>query len=284
MATDLAPETEVKTLNVRHAGNAGDVIYALSGLRELWRKTGHKINLYLSVNRPAFYYEGAVHPVFDESGRNNVMLNHYMVKLLTPLLQAQDYIEDVYVWQGEKIHFDMDKIRDLNQAIGMPNGCIKRWYSYVFPDMVGDYSQPCITLPESLPSKQIDKYGDYILVNRTERYQNYKISYLFLKNYPKVIFAGTKREYDLFKMQAPHAHHLTVDSGLELAQWISRAKVFIGNQSMCYAIAEQMKSVRILEVCSYAPNVIPSGANGYDFYNQDSLEYFVETLWKREKV
>jgi hypothetical protein len=32
---------------------------------------------------------------------------------------------------------------------------------------------------------------------------------------------------------------------------------------MAYAIAEQMKHHRILEICPSAHNVIPTGANGY---------------------
>lgn len=266
-------------VNYRHSGNMGDVIYALSGIKCYCEKFGVKANLFLNVDVPAQYYKGAIHPVYDSTGRVNVMLNNFMVNMAIPLLEYQDYIEGVYVWQGEEA-VNLDKIRQYGHSIGMPNGCIKRWIGYVYPDMQGDYSQQCITVPET--TKQIKKYGDYILVNRTQRYTNLEVSYMFLKKYPKVIFAGTSDEYSIFQSYVPTAVHLKPMTFLELAQWIAYSKVFIGNQSFCYSLAEQMKTKRVLEVCSYAPNVIPSGRDGYDFYDQNAFEYLVDKLWKGE--
>lgn len=267
-------------LNFKHSGNLGDVIYALSGIKAVCEKLGVKANLYLWVDRPAFYYENAVHPVYDATGKTNVMLNRYMIDHAIPLLQEQNYIESAQPWQGENIDVDLDRIRQIN--IGIPYGDIKRWYQYVYPNMTADLSEPCIKVPEVGKKHQIKKYPPYIFVNRTQRYTNVSISYMFLKKYENVIFAGTPTEYALFAQQVPHAVMLNARDFLELAQWIANAKMFIGNQSMNFAIAEQMKTPRVLEVCSYAPNVIPCGKNGYDFYVQSALEYYVDKLWKGE--
>ena len=67
-----------------------------------------------------------------------------------------------------------------------------------------------------------------------------------------------------------------------LAIAIKTCKVFIGNQSMCYALAEAMKAPRILEVCAFAPNCIPEGAGpAYDFLSQSAFEHYVEVMVNR---
>jgi hypothetical protein len=56
-----------------------------------------------------------------------------------------------------------------------------------------------------------------------------------------------------------------------LASVIKGSELFIGNQSMAYAIAEIIKHPRIVEVCPYANNVIPTGANGYGAFTLVNL-------------
>lgn len=274
-----------KIINFIHSGNLGDVLYALSGIKSVCDKNNARARIYLWLNRPAAYYDGAVHPVVDD-GKIMVMLNSYMFNMAKPLLEAQEYIESCQVWEGQepiKNVIDLNRIRQV--SIGIPGGDIKKWYTYLFPDMCFDPAEQVIFLPKTEEKHQSEEFGDYILVNRTERYRSTYIGYLFLNNYPegKVLFAGTIKEFDIFRMQVPNVLHCDCPNFLELAYWIKNAKAFIGNQSMCFSIAEQMKSPRILEVCSWAQNVIVSGPNGYDFYAQEALEYYVEKLWKGEK-
>jgi len=63
-----------------------------------------------------------------------------------------------------------------------------------------------------------------------------------------------------------------------MAQVIASCKLFIGNQSFPYSIAEALKTKRLLEVYYQAPNVIPNGPNGYDFYFQDHFKYLVDAM------
>lgn len=268
-----------KTISFKHSGNMGDVIYSLSGIKTVCLKQKACARIYLQLDKEASYYEGARHPVTNSSNIM-VMLNQYMADMAKPLLEAQPYIESAEVWQGEKIDIDLDRMRQV--SIGIPGGDIRTWYGFLFPDMYPDLSQQVISLPRTYGKHQSEKYGPYILVNRTERYLSTYISYSFLRHYPDVLFAGTKREYELFLKFVPNAILLQAGHFLDLAHWIRSSKVFIGNQSMCYAIAEQMKTPRVLEVCSFASNVIPIGKNGYGFYAQTALEYYVEKLWKGE--
>lgn len=268
----------MKVLNIKHSGNSGDIVYALSGIKAVCEKYGAQARLFLWLDRPAFYYEGATHPVENAKGKN-VMLNRYMFDMLKPLLDNQPYIESVNPWEGEKINIDMDRIREVN--VGIPYGDIRRWYFYLFPDMCTDLCEPSIMQEFVLPPEPV-KDMEYILVNRTQRYNNVRISYAFLRDYPTVLFAGTPTEFELFAHEVPNAIHVLPKDFLELSEYILFSKLFVGNQSMCYAIAEQMKRPRVLETCAYAPNVIPAGPDGYDFYTQTALEYYVEKLWKGE--
>jgi len=55
---------------------------------------------------------------------------------------------------------------------------------------------------------------------------------------------------------------------LDLAQVISGADLFIGNQSCAYAIAEGLKKRAVLEVCTWLPNCLfhrPDVTHGWDF-------------------
>jgi hypothetical protein len=62
-----------------------------------------------------------------------------------------------------------------------------------------------------------------------------------------------------------------------LATIVSSCKAFIGNQSSTYAIAEQMKVKRLLEVCVHSPNVIPIN-NGFDYVTNQGFNFLLNTL------
>jgi hypothetical protein len=71
-----------------------------------------------------------------------------------------------------------------------------------------------------------------------------------------------------------------VSNFYELADLINNCKVFIGNQSMNFAIAEQLKSNRILETYFGCPNVIPCGGRAFDIFNQEGFEYALNQFLK----
>lgn len=259
-----------KTIAFKHSGNTGDIIYALAGIKAVCEKYEAKAILYIWLDRPGFYYEGAKHPLGD------VIMNKHMLDMLSPLVLAQPYIEDVLLYEGQKITVDLDLIRQ--DFVNMPYGHIARWYFYLFPDMSCDLGKPWL-VPKALNSAEMLR--DYIIVNRTSRYRNLHISYAFLRAYPKVWFVGTEDEYLNVKIEIPNMEHLKVSDFSILAYAIKTCKVFIGNQSMCFAIAEAMKAPRILELCKFAPNVIPQGDGpAYDFYTQHAFEFYVEEMMK----
>jgi hypothetical protein len=261
-------------ITMKHSGNTGDIVAALAGIHEISNKLCKKVILYIRLNTPAHYYAGCpTHPVQKDGAE--VMINRQMFDMLKPLLIAQPYIQDVKVWKGEKVIVDLDDIREV--FVNMPFGAIQRWYFYSKPDMACDLSKAWLYSPRA--------ENDKIVVNRTSRYREASISYYCLAEHEKdVVFAGTKAEHENFCEEWDlDVDYLEVNNFLELAAYIKGCRLFIGNQSMCWNLAEALKVPRIVEVCRQAPNCIPHGADAFDFLNQKGLETSLEFLNNKYK-
>lgn len=270
----------MKITSFSHTGNIGDVWASIPAMRQHFINTGKKIDLYLFKNVPALYYEGAVHPTKDDTG-TNVMLNQKMIDMMTPLLKAQSFINEVYsVDHSEyddyksKIKVHLEWFRENN--IGLPNFSINRWYFYVFPDLTCDLSGEWLEVPRIITDIARGK----ILITRSERYTNPMVDYSFLKPYEDdLVFCGTQREWNNFCMSYDlNVRKLNIGDFKELAQAIQQCKFHISNQTQAFQLSEGLKVPRILEVCSFAANVIPIGESAYDFQNQLGLEYAFHKL------
>jgi len=270
-----------KSVCYKHSGNAGDIIYSLAGLKAIYEKHGVPQTLYIKLDTPGYYYRGATHPTRDESGRE-VMMNRGMYDQLLPLLLKQEYIDTVQIWTGQKVQVDLDHIR--SNFVNMPYGHIARWYSYVFPDMHIDISRKWLDYRTREDESIIGhSTSNTILIGRTSRYTNNMISFHFLKEYntEKMAFVGTEAEHEDFcrewDIEIPHRK---VNDFLELATMLGRCNFYLGNQSFIFSLAEAMKVPRILEVCQFAPNVIPTGNWGYEYYHQGALEHYFKSLYE----
>lgn len=261
-----------------HSGNAGDVLASLPAIREFYRKTGKKPILYLRKDAPAFYYDGAVHPVKNASG-SNVMLNQQMIDMLLPLLKAQPFLEDIRVYENEDVAYDLDNIRET--YVGMPNLSINRWYFYVFPDLACDLTEKWLDIPET----DKDWAQGKVLITRTERYTNPNINYSFLKKFEdECVFSGTMREYNNFCMGYDlQIRKLPIENFLDLAQAILQCRFHLSNQTMAFQISTAISRPCILEVCGFAANVIVFGKDRYDFQAQAGLEYYFHKLMGLEQ-
>lgn len=252
-----------------HSGNIGDVFAALPAMKGYYAKSGKKISLKLIKDVPAIYYDGAVHPTKNSDGQA-VMLNENVIKMMIPLLMEQDCISDVSIWEeGTPTGVELHAIRTT--YVGMPNLCINRWYFYVFPDFTINLANKWLQVPDA----EKDFAKGKIVVTRSERYLNDRISYEFLKPYEDdIVFAGTMREYNNFCMTFDlNVKKLTINNFLELAQAIKQCKFHMTNQTMAFQISQGLKIPRILETSGMAPNCIPVGENAFDFMAQEGLEY-----------
>lgn len=246
--------------NYLHSGSSGDVIYALPAIEALSKKSSTKANLFLEPDVHASYYQGAYHP----NGTSRLTANG--IKFLLPLLNSLDYINKADFHTTEKIDVYMDHFRNM-KTLNLANGHIARWYFY-FLAVNRDLSKPWLFVNS-------EKHGA-IVINRTFRYRNNMVNYSFLNELPyDIVFTGLEEEFIVCRKEIPKLTWVKTQSALEMTKIINGARLFIGNQSFAFALAEGLKITRVLEVCPWTPNVIPHGEEGWDFYTQEMFETIV---------
>ena len=215
-----------------HGGDSGDVIYALAAMRAAGG--GH---LYLTG------FEGTREPMNDSK-----------IQFLAPLLAAQPYIEGVAMWGGEPIQRDFTAFRQ--RMFRDTDLATQQWQS-VLSETEPDVKTAWLSVPP------LAKHGRPVFA-RSQRYQNrnWEPFWRELKtSSPDAIFVGTFAEFDEFR----HGELCFARDALDLAQIINGASIFVGNQSLPFALAEGLKVGRILEPCPYLQNCTFPGALALGF-------------------
>ncbi len=243
----------------KHSGNCGDIIYSLPTVWALAIKG--EAAFFFQVDQPGKYNN--YHPL------GNVMLNKQMVDMLRPLLLYQPLCKSCEVYSDNEIDYDLDEIRKYIQF--QDRGSIARWYFYVYAVF------PSLSVPWLVAPKD-STINNAIVIARSHRYRNPNISYNFLQRYLNILFVGTREEFLDIQSGLPNLEHKPVNDFLEMATLINSCKLFIGNQSFPFAIAEALKVNRLLEVYYKSPNVIVEGQGAHDFLYQPQFEKTVERL------
>ena len=249
------------SVSFHHSGNCGDIIYSLPTVKELARNG--KARMLLNINQAAKYEN--FHPL------GNVMLNKTMADMLAPLLLHQPYIESCEIYEQGDFDYNLDTFRSYTFLLD--RGSIARWYFHVFAISAPLY-KPWLTAPVNADAK------DAIIIARSHRYRNPHISYDFLSRYPKLLFIGVREEYDDMKLMIPSLVWRPVKDFLEMASLLNGCRLFIGNQSFPFSIAEGLKVNRLLEIYFRIPNVIPEGPGANDFIYQPQFEASVKRLYE----
>lgn len=267
------------SVRIKHSVNLGDIIACLAAVKKYWEVTGRKAIFYQTINQPAQYYPGAIHPTVDEQG-TNVCVNDSMYAMIKPLVESQPYISKMEKYTGQQYDLDFDVIRGKT-FVNLPHGSIQSWIMYAFPDLACDISKQWMEVPGDCPDYIKEQVYGKAVLNFTERYRNSLMDYFFLKSYsPELIFAGTEREHWIFctkwNLDVPL---LKVNNFLDYAHAIKNSRFLLSNQSLGWNIAEAIKHPRVLEVCQYAQNNLPFyGEHSYGFYHQVGLEYYVKKM------
>jgi hypothetical protein len=231
------------------SGDVGDIIYSLSSIRAL----GVEL-VYLNFNSK-YKLRTIGQTKFNQKG----------AEMLKPLIESQPYIKEVRFYDGEKVDYNLD---------------LFRWYG----DLT--YANLCSTILKTFGCslEEMKKQwlfvepvtrGKIVLINKTDRYLNNEVDWNeFIETYGEYMaFVGIQSEYDSFineyKCDIPFFH--TKDF-LELAQLISGASLFIGNQSSPYSIAEGLKKDTIQVVCDQCPNCLFPRENAYYVPNKYMIQ------------
>ena len=276
------PDAAELFTSVKHLPNLGDQIAVMPAVRKYWEVTGRKIKFMQCINAAGNYYPGAVHPTTTEDG-TQVTMNQAMFDMMKPLIEAQPYIHSYVPYSGQPIDLDFDVIRGKT-FVNLPHGAIQAWIVYAFPDLAFDLSKSWIELDGDCPEYVKEQVKGKVILNFTERYRNGNIDYFFLKNYSTdLIFAGTEREHWRFCNQWQLAiPRLNINNFLDLGYALREARFLLSNQSMCWNLAESIKSPRILELCQFAQNCQPMvGKDSYGFFHQVGVEYYFRLLYNQ---
>ena len=250
-----------KEINILHSGHLGDIIYSLPLIEEISKKS--KCNFYININKKMSQYYHA-HP------GNGVYINERMAKMLIPLLEKQNYLNKVEIFSNQKIHLNLDIFREMpiNISFNLSN---------IYEVLTG------VKFNLNKPVLNVDKtpgFENKIIISRTKRYRNQFLDYSFLKSYENKIFLGLEEEFNDLKKIIPNIEFYECKDFLEMAKIINTCKIFIGNQSFGFALAESLKVKRLLELYPELPNVLPSTDNSYICMHQIQFENFFKELIK----
>lgn len=225
-------------MNYFHSGDLGDVIYALPAMRALGRGT-----VYLNT-RPWT-------AVMDEP----------RVRVLKPLLEAQDYIDRV-------IHGDAPKDEPCVDISTFRRGGLLYGKNLmaVQSDWVNAKASPAPWLEVSPSTRAVGR----IVCHRSPRYRNpyFRWDEIGKRFGERLLFVGLRHEVEVLRRQTGVAAEWAVTRDyLELAELIAGADLFIGNQSSPMALAIGLGVPFIQETCLWTPDCLYPRARGVYCYD-----------------
>jgi len=198
--------------------------------------------------------------VISSGGGEFYVVKGNQYNFLCPLLEKQPYLKQVKYGKGYRVNpntINLDLYREVANA--NPHMNLPSIYLQIFNKSY-DLSKPWLMNIDS-------KFISNIIINRSSKYHNNNdfIDYSVLRRYEnQSCFIGLERDYLFFKdkynIKMPF---YKVENALQMAQIIKGSKLFIGNQSFCFSLAEAMKHPRVLEVYSGKSNCLPNSSNGH---------------------
>jgi len=253
-----------KIINFSHSGHLGDLINSLPVIMEIAKKS--ECNLFINL--------------YKKLEKKNVDVKHFSKEFfltkesynkLYPLLEIQPYLSKVQVLENDLVDIDLDYFRNLPINFNIDS---VRWYSHITG--IG----PDLNLPYMFKVNKNNKYSNHIIFLRSLRRQNDHITYNFMDQYENLLFIGLYDEYLDLKKQITKLKFYECNDFLEMAEIINSCKLFVGNLSFGYTIAEALKTPRLLESYLDFPLVYPNGPKAHEFYFQTHFEDYVKKILK----
>jgi hypothetical protein len=241
-------------------GHLGDIIYSIPAMLALSK--GKKINLYLDTTVKNTYTKAEKH-------NSETTLTKKSVDFIQSLILSQPHFIVSKELVDESYDYNLDDRKQY--PFDYKYGNIVRWYFLTYG----------ITYNTTLPWLHVKPNKDFsqsIIIARSFRYRSPEIDYSFLSKYNNVCFVGLPDEFEDMQKQIPNITYIKTATALDLAEIIASSKLFIGNQSFPFSIAEALKVKRVLEVYFLCPNVMVDGDNGYDFCYQPQFEKIIKNI------
>lgn len=250
-------------MNFSQSGNLGDLLYSLSVVKKLGPGNFY-VKLRNIPNVIKKYNNGPVPPEYVDK------LSQKDYDLLKPLLEAQDYINNVGTYTNENIDIDLDDFRGVIHS-KMNGNFLQAFYTtHNIPYNSDDLIQPWITVPNP---NRVAKY----VVARSPRWRgNNSVQYWkhFVKEYDFAkngVFVGLPEEHkDFVETFSVNIQYYQVNNFLELAQVIDGSEMFFGNQTFTYGIAQGLGKSTVLETFSARINLLVNEC----FFSRPNCYYF----------
>lgn len=255
-------------LNASHGGDSSDIVYGLAVARRLAEAHSRPVRLYIPRDRAVQRGDGT-----ERQNAQQFTMSERAFEFLRPYLAIQPYVEEVIFAPEVEIPKDavrLDPHRFL-PGINVNAGNIADFAGKIYGIPV-DASQAWLQAGDGLGAGGEGPRWP-ITVGFSMRLRNAAIDYSFLAHLDGVRFVGLVDEYEEFRSRyaLPNLIYHSCATCVELAVAIRSARVFIGNQSLAFAIAEGLKVNRALESCELAPNVVPCGPGAGSFIYQSGL-------------
>jgi hypothetical protein len=229
----------------------GDIVYSLATVRALGGGT-----LLLDISG------GASEPFVLQTCRGGpTKFRRSGYDTIRPLLVQQPYIDDVRIWTGEKVDFNLDGFRA--RTAGNDHLNLVASHLLHFGLSTATVDQPWLTVRDAplIPPKPV-------IVNRTVRFHSKYLWWVVNigRIAPNAVFVGLEKEHDVFQytFDCTIDHRKTIDA-LEIARLLLGAQCLIGNQSFVMALAIGLGIPYLQEVYDYIPNCRFTRANGQYF-------------------
>lgn len=220
-----------------HGGDIGDVIYACPSMRAMAEKAGAKIDLVLHPESP--------HPCKARG------MKPCIVMAIAPLLEEQPYI---------------GRVRYSPKAEGVPLDGWRRWYMEGMNLAVAHLAElriPTVWAASSWFKVPGKRTVAPVVFARSARYRNDTFPWKAVWDVygQEAVFVGVPSEHEDFCSTVGEVPFCPTPNFLELARVIGGAKLFVGNQSSPYAIAEALKMDTIQETWLGDANCVFPRAN-----------------------
>ncbi len=253
-----------KEINFLHSGHLGDIINSLPFIKEIAKK--NKCNLLINLNKKI--NKDKINHLHPSKG---FFLNRNSFDKLQPLLKVQPFLNKINTYRNQSVDINLDLFRDLPINFNIDS---IRWYLHI-TGVNTNLNEPYL-----LKIKKNKKFKNHIVFMRSLRRQNRHIKFKFLQKYKNLIFIGLYNEYIDLKKQIKNLKFYNCKNFLEMAEIINASKLFIGNLSFGYTIAEALKKPRLVESYLDFPLIYPNGTNGCEFYFQNHFEKHVKRILK----
>jgi hypothetical protein len=231
----------------KHSGARGDIIYSLPTIRAMG---GGKLYLV----RESGTYLG-------------VAMSLQELNWMREMLVGQCGITAVEEWKGQAVQYNLDRFRSFNTLVAQN---LQEAHLVVF-GATADLSLPWLDKARFVPKHVAD-----IVVSRSNRYDG-PLRWHELKGFEaRAVFLGFEDEWKIFKaMTGLEIALYQPESYADVCSVLLGSKLFIGNQSFVYALAEALKVNRVQQASLVCPNCLPIGSNGHIVLTKKILDWYV---------